>query len=182
MKEVEAVKQIEQVQAITFLLEKHYSKQFSDIWSLGINLALRITDLLSITKEQVNLSTGTISIVEDKTGKHATIKLNDKALAIVKELMNNNTYLFESTSRNVTTTKHLSRQAVAQAFKAVGEVVGVHLGTHSMRKTRGYHLYKRTNDIASVMKMLRHSNQGTTLKYIGITQEDIDNDFMELVL
>jgi integrase len=182
MKEVEAVKKIEQVNAITFLLEKHHSSQFSDIWNLGINLALRITDLLSITKDQVNLERGTISIIEDKTNKSATIKLNHKALEIVTRLMTNKVFLFESTSRNVNTVKHLSRQAVAQAFKSVGEIVGVHLGTHSMRKTRGYHLYKKTNDIASVMKMLRHSNQATTLKYIGITQEDIDNDFMELVL
>jgi hypothetical protein len=33
-----------------------------------------------------------------------------------------------------------------------------------------------------VMKMLRHSSQAETLRYIGITQENIDQDFMELVL
>jgi len=181
MKEVAAVKQIEQVQVISFLLEKHYSSQFADIWNLGINLALRITDLLSITKDQVCLEKHTISMVEAKTGKTAKIKLNEKALAIVSSLMNNTQYLFESKSRNANG-KPLTRQAVSQAFKAIGEIVGVHLGTHSMRKTRGYHMYKKTNNIASVMKMLRHSNQGTTLAYIGITQEDIDNDFMALVL
>lgn len=76
----------------------------------------------------------------------------------------------------------LTRKAVAKAFQQVGEEAGVRLGTHSMRKTRGYHLYKKTNDIARVMKMLRHSSEGVTLRYIGITQYVIDKDFSELEL
>ena len=64
----------------------------------------------------------------------------------------------------------------------VGEELDIRLGTHSMRKTRGYHLYQKTQDITRVMKMLRHSSESTTLSYIGITQEDIDRDFVELEL
>jgi integrase len=64
----------------------------------------------------------------------------------------------------------------------VGEELNLKLGTHSMRKTRGYHLYHKTQDIARVMKMLRHSSEATTLRYIGITQEEIDKDFEELEL
>jgi hypothetical protein len=30
------------------------------------------------------------------------------------------------------------------------------------------------------MKMLRHSSEGVTLRYIGIDQEVIDTDFVEL--
>jgi integrase len=51
-----------------------------------------------------------------------------------------------------------------------------------MRKTRGYHLYQATKDIARVMKMLRHSSEGVTLRYIGITQQEVDDDYRELVL
>ncbi|WP_244904110.1 site-specific integrase [Salinivibrio kushneri] len=49
-----------------------------------------------------------------------------------------------------------------------------------MRKTRGYMLYQATKDIGRVMKMLRHTSEGITLRYIGITQEDVDNDFIAL--
>ena len=94
-------------------------------------------------------------------------------------------YLFQSfrnqRSKN-RPAKLLSRRYVSRAFAAIGEEVGIDLGTHSMRKTRGYHLYKNTNDIARVMKMLRHSSEAVTLRYIGITQEDIDRDFAELEL
>jgi hypothetical protein len=49
-----------------------------------------------------------------------------------------------------------------------------------MRKTRGYLLYNQSKDIARVIKMLRHSSAGVTLRYIGITQESVDKDFIEL--
>jgi len=49
-----------------------------------------------------------------------------------------------------------------------------------MHKTRGYHLYKNTKDIARVMNMLRHSSEGVTLRYIGIIQDDVDKDFVDL--
>ena len=51
-----------------------------------------------------------------------------------------------------------------------------HTGTHSLRKTFGYHLYKQTKDIALLQKVLNHSSQDVTLRYIGVTQEIIDNN------
>ena len=126
--------------------------------------------------------------MESKTGKIAKIQLNHKALSIVDSIRSqhpDSIYLFQSRrSSNITNRvpKAISRQAISSAFKEIGNTIGVNLGTHSMRKTRGYHMYKKTNDIARVMKMLRHSSEGVTLRYIGITQDDIDKDFNELVL
>jgi|GEM_PF-2594064 len=74
----------------------------------------------------------------------------------------------------------ISRRAVSKEFEEIGEELRIGLGNHSMRKTRGYHFYKSTNDIARVMWMLRHSSESVTLRYIGITQDEIDRDFQEL--
>ena len=94
-------------------------------------------------------------------------------------------YLFQS-HRNrqaINRAAHpISRRYVTRAFTEVGQELNLKLGTHSMRKTRGYHLYQATKDIGRVMKMLRHSSEGVTLRYIGITQEDVDKDFVELEL
>ncbi|MFT5716354.1 MAG: integrase [Oleiphilaceae bacterium] len=183
MKEVQSVKEMGKVNLIGELLERHYKQQFADVWNLGLQLALRITDLLDLKFSDIK--EGRVVITEGKTGKLASIILNVKALQIIERIRSDNPdhqYLFQSTGRNVKTVKPITRQAVGQAFKAIGEIVGVHLSTHSMRKTRGYHLYQASNDITKVMKMLRHSSQAETLRYIGITQENIDQDFMELVL
>ncbi|WP_044366076.1 tyrosine-type recombinase/integrase, partial [Vibrio fluvialis] len=76
----------------------------------------------------------------------------------------------------------ITRRAVSMAFQQVGQELNIALGTHSMRKTRGYFLYQSTKDIGRVMKMLRHTSEGVTLRYIGITQDEVDKDFVSLEL
>jgi integrase len=184
MEEVKAVTDENTLKVIPTLLITHYSKQISNVWCFGLNTALRISDLLSI--KFTDISGDRLKIIEGKTKKVADIALNHKALEIIEEIQKefpNDTYLFQSHGKNMTgKTKPLTRQSISQALKEVGKMVGVDLGTHSMRKTRGYHLYEKTNDIARVSKMLRHSSTGVTLRYIGITQQDIDRDFTSLVL
>ena len=175
MKEVDAVKDIENIKLVSHLLTKHHNQQFADVWNLGINLALRISDMLDL--EFKNLAESHVTIIEKKTKKLRTIKLNDKAKEIIERRRSehpDDEYLFQSHSRNMKEVKPITRQAVGKAFSDVGEIVGIHLSTHSMRKTRGYHVYKQTNNIALVMKMLNHSSPKITLRYIGIDQEELD--------
>ena len=186
MAEVQAVKNRETIPLISHLLEIRFSKQMSLVWQLGVNLGLRISDLLSIKYSDID--NNRVGIVESKTGKRANILLNDKAASLIEQLKRANPrheYIFQSyRSRYVTlkAPKPISRRAVSNAFEQVGQEVNIALGTHSMRKTRGYHLYQETKDIGRVMKMLRHSSEAQTLRYIGITQDDIDEDFKQLVL
>ncbi|NQZ24518.1 MAG: tyrosine-type recombinase/integrase [Colwellia sp.] len=183
MKEVKAVKDLDVVKMIPKLLVTHHSQQFSDIWTLGVNTALRISDLLSI--KYTDIKGDRLTIKESKTGKCADIHLNQTALATITNIRDSAPdaiFLFQATARNVKTIKPLSRQAVGQAFKEIGDIVNINLSTHSMRKTRGYHMYKKFNDIGEVMKMLRHSSTAVTLRYIGIDQEQIDKGFANLEL
>lgn len=186
MAEVQAVKDLDTVRLISHLLERRCSKQMSHVWNIGLNLALRISDLLSIKFTDINQ--GRLVINEGKTGKRAEIKLNTKTMILINDIQlkhPTHIYLFQSYRNQQAINKQpqpLTRRAVSKAFGLVGEELHLQLGTHSMRKTRGYHLYKKTKDIARVMKMLRHSSESTTLRYIGITQEDVDRDFVELEL
>ena len=52
-------------------------------------------------------------------------------------------------------------------------------GTHSLRKTYGYALYEN-NDLSIVQGALDHDNQVTTLKYIGVTEEEINKATMNI--
>ncbi|MBR9930126.1 tyrosine-type recombinase/integrase [Enterococcus sp. 079] len=47
------------------------------------------------------------------------------------------------------------------------------IGTHTLRKTFGYHYYKKTRDIATLMFIFNHSSQAITKRYIGITEDEI---------
>lgn len=56
------------------------------------------------------------------------------------------------------------------------------LGTHSMRKTFGYHLYKNGVGLELIQVLLNHSSPKITLRYIGIEQEDKDQAVSSLGL
>ena len=182
MAEVHAVKSKDTISLISHLLEMRFSKQMSLVWQLGINLGLRISDLLSV--RFTDIKEDRLVLIESKTNKQASIMLNDRALSLLNQLRERHPkheFIFQS-YRSRTTKNKPPRPAVGNAFEQVGREIKMALGTHSMRKTRGYHLYQDTKDIGRVMKMLRHSSAEQTLKYIGITQEDIDTDFKRLVL
>ena len=46
-------------------------------------------------------------------------------------------------------------------------------GTHTLRKTFGYHFYYQFNDVVMLQQILNHSHPAITLRYIGIEQEKI---------
>ena len=93
-----------------------------------------------------------------------------------------NVNLFQSVSRNRSTARPVTRQHISTAFNDVGTIVGVHLNTHSMRKTRGYHLHKSGQSIEVICKMLNHSSPSVTMRYIGIDSDDIKKTYTDMIL
>lgn len=154
MSEVSAIKDIETIKLVSLLLKKRYGQQMADVWDLGLNLALRISDLLSIQFSQI--SANRLTLKEGKTGKQATILLNPKAMDVINRIRLDNPYhlyVFQSHRSRYSinkTPRPLTRRAVSKAFKEIGDELRLSLGTHSMRKTRGFHLYNATNDITVV--------------------------------
>lgn len=184
MQLVDAVKTEGQVQLVTkkLLANARQNPLYADIWNFGLQVALRITDLLTIT--MADASTGRIVLKEGKTGKTRSIELNSKAVEIVSKrraLYPHHTYLFEVES-NRASGKPVSRVAVAVAFKAVGDELGINLGTHSMRKTRGWLMHSKGVSIEFICKVLNHSSPAVTMAYIGLTQGEIDQSYHEFII
>ncbi|WP_273860679.1 tyrosine-type recombinase/integrase [Photobacterium sp. GSS17] len=181
---VQPVRDPKQVREVERRLKRHYGKQFAQMWVFGINTALRVSDVLTIRPHDVK--NGILYVNEKKTKKSHRIVLNKAALAIYQEILKeypDTEYLFQSRgNRGKGSGKPLARQSVWKAFEEIGQMLDIKLGTHSMRKTRGYHMYKKTLDIARVQKMLNHSSPATTMAYIGLDQDQIDDDFLSLVL
>ncbi|EMF0195722.1 tyrosine-type recombinase/integrase, partial [Enterococcus hirae] len=69
---------------------------------------------------------------------------------------------------------HITRDRVYQIYTDVAKKLErTDIGTHTLRKTFGYHYYKRTKDIATLMFIFNHSSQAITKRYIGITEDEI---------
>ncbi len=185
MATVQAIREKEDVGKVADLLTKHHSPQYSDIWLLGCNLALRISDLLSLKMDDCRaaLDDGNLKLKEGKTDKWRTIHLNLTAQRILQERSTahaDDVYLFQSKgNRAKAIVKPLSRQAVWKAFQEIGEIVGVPMGTHTMRKTRGRFLYDDGVPIEKICIMLNHSTPAVTMVYLGITQDEIDDTYRQ---
>jgi integrase len=78
----------------------------------------------------------------------------------------------------------LGRHWAFKILQDAGKSIGLpHIGTHTLRKTFGYHAFKATKgNIALVQKILGHTYPEITLRYIGITKDEIDQVYLNLKL
>ncbi|MBE7114238.1 tyrosine-type recombinase/integrase [Bacillus cereus group sp. MYBK15-3] len=141
------------------------------LFKLGINTGLRVSDLVRLTVK--DMSTQRPRIQEKKRKKKRTLFL-ESIWEDVQEYTAGKKpeeYLFQSQKGD---NKPLSTVAVYQMLdKAAKLLERDDVGTHTMRKTFGYHYYKATKDIASLMDIFNHSDQNETKKYIEIHEDDL---------
>lgn len=143
----------------------------------GFNTGLRIGDIVPLKVRDVK-DKSHISLTEQKTRKSKRISI----LSIRPEIdqyikgMGDDDYLFES--RQVNSKGEKVNITVTQAYRALKKIAdkcGIQdFGTHSCRKSFGYHYYQKTNDLVMLMEIFNHSSLAITKRYIGITQEEID--------
>jgi integrase len=174
MNTVEAVSKNE-IAMIHTLLEKNNGQIYADIWKFGVNASLRISDLLKLKYSDCDLNARLVKLVEEKTGKAKEVRLNDAAIAVItlrKQEHPNDVWLFQAHS-NRNSDKPIARESVARAFKEVGNILGLTISTHSMRKSRGKAMYDDGVPIEKIAKVLNHSNTTSTLRYLGIERNQV---------
>ena len=164
-----------EVDMIHAALNKMYGQLYADIWKVGVNLSLRIGDLLNLKYTELNLDDRTLKLTEAKTGKLKLIRLNASAIAVIARRQQEqpaDAWLFQVHS-NRAKDKPVSRVSVSRVFKAVGDVLGLNINTHSMRKSRGMAMFSDGVPIEKIARVLNHSNTTSTLRYLGITKEEV---------
>ncbi|UBH23463.1 tyrosine-type recombinase/integrase [Macrococcus armenti] len=173
MKTVEPIRNIEDIKELKKSLAYYGSNRDVFLFVLGINCGLRVGDMLTLKKKDIK--DYQLKLKESKTKKNKTITLlhikNDIDDYI--KFLNDDDYLFKSNKLNQDgQQKAISRVQAYRILNKSAESIGISdIGTHSMRKTFGYHYYKRTNDVALLMDLFNHSSQSVTLRYIGINQD-----------
>lgn len=153
------------------------------LWTFGVNTSLRISDILPIQVKDV--MGDKLYLKEKKTGKRQEIALNKGITDILEGYIKNmqlDDYLFKGRQGG---NKPITRQRASQIIKEAVKAVGLNpsrISCHSMRKSRALRIYNQTGDIALVMKMLNHSSQAVSLRYLGIEQNMLDEVNLGLVL
>jgi integrase len=175
---VEPIKDREQLKAVEEYLASK-SKRNQLIFAFGINTGLRVSDILGLNVDDVK-NKNYIEIKEKKTGKYKRFPLNNKLKALIREYLKKreNNYSIGEGEPLFIGKKHyrLNRSQVYRFLNEACRELGlnINVGTHTMRKTFGYHHYKQFNDVALLQKILNHSSPSITMRYIGIDQEAID--------
>ncbi|EAD5764649.1 TPA: tyrosine-type recombinase/integrase [Listeria innocua] len=149
------------------------------IFQLGKATLLRVSDVLSLEYSDVFTVDGVLKerayIRDQKTGKPNTLYLKpiEKDLYLYKEWLDDNgiksQWLFPSSSD---WNSPVTRKQYYKIMQKTGDLLGInYLGTHTMRKTGAYRVYEQTNyNIGFVMKLLNHSDQKSTLSYLGLDE------------
>lgn len=141
------------------------------LFLLGINTGLRASDLVKLRVQDVK-GRSYADIIEEKTDKPRRIYLKAIAgdIADYCEGKDNSAYLFASRKGD----RHISTTQAYRILTRAADYIGRNdVGTHTCRKTFGYHYYKRTKDIATLMEIFGHAAPSITKRYIGIREDEI---------
>lgn len=181
MNTVEPIRDIQKINEIKHLLSEK-SKRDEFLFLFGVHTGLRISDILKLKVSDVRDKTH-VTIREKKTSKAKRFKLSNELIDLITDFTNNmydDEYLFRSREgENKPITRFMAYKVLNNASKAVGLT---QIGTHTLRKTFGYHFYQKTKNIALLQIIFNHSSPKTTLRYIGIDQDHIDDAMSDFVI
>ncbi|CAA7600852.1 Phage integrase family [Acididesulfobacillus acetoxydans] len=124
-----------------------------------------------------------IEIREKKTGKVKNFPISDTAAKALKEYLPGiptMTPLFPSRKGSLPITRQQAYHILNEAAQMVG--IKERIGTHTLRKTFGYQAYQAGYSLDRLQKIFNHSSSRITLAYIGMTQDDTDEIYLNLNL
>lgn len=163
-------------------------------FSMGVHSGLRVSDLLQLKVVSVR-DQEHINYVAQKTKNRKRKKRKRKKfiihpdiyddLMIYIEDMDDDDYLFPSRQRKTLTGavgEPIHRITAYKMISGIAKRFGLtDIGVHSLRKTWGYHLYNDDpRNLALLMEMFGHEDMATTLMYLGITQDAMDDAIRRL--
>lgn len=174
-----------------FYIEEEYNPRNYMFISLGLNTALRVSDLLKFTWNDVyNFDNDCfrthVKLTEQKTTKQSVIFLNSRIInslswykseEIIK--FSPDTFLFSNDDN-----QHISRSTAYRIVHNAAvscEIEGV-ISPHSLRKTFGYYAWKQGTSPVLLMDIYQHSSFEITKRYLGIEQDERDSVFRDVVI
>jgi len=190
MSEVSPIKKVEDIRLIYKLMKKWNKNQEAEAFLIGCNSALRCGDLMNITMDQAR--GGGVNIKEQKTGKRKLFKFNQDCLEAIDRLLSyyndkglEPVYLFQALgNRAKGMNKPFSVDYIRKILKQAAEAacIDYNVGSHTMRKSFAYHAYKNGADIFQLQALLNHNSIKDTFKYIGVTQERVQNLYKDYAI
>ena len=162
-------------------LAKDNNYKMSLLIALGCFTGLRISDILALRWKQI-LNVSEFTIIEKKTGKLRTLRLNPQLQRHITECYEHikpagvNVPILQSQKGTT-----FSIQRINVMLKEVKKKYRLHVGNfscHSLRKTFGRQVYNMSGEnaelaLVKLMELFNHSSVAITKRYLGLRQEEI---------
>ena len=196
----EPIKSMDDIDRICDYLKKRKRWRDLMLFVVGINFGLRVSDLVQLRFSNLindNLTfRDTFPVFEKKTRntrkhrKNRYITINTAVIEAVTLYLEHtpdislSDYMFRSEShRGGNLNQPIHRNSVDRILKGIADdlSINVKVSTHTLRKTFAYHQMVMSNNdprkLLLLSKMLGHSSVATTMDYIGITGEEIEEAY-----
>ena len=156
--------------------------------SVGCFWGLRISDILALRWNQI-LNVDEFTIVERKTGKNRTIRINSQLKKHIAECYQKiepigvNAPILVSQKGTIYTIQRIN--VILKEVKVRYKLNIKNFSCHSLRKTFGRQVYNQNSDSAELalvklMELFNHSSVSTTKRYLGLRQEELLNTYESL--
>ena len=149
--------------------------------AIGCFTGLRISDILALRWRQI-LHTSEFTVIEKKTGKRRTLRLNPELQKHIADCFEHIKPLgIESpilVSQKGTTYSVQRINVILKEIKKKYKLKINHFSCHSLRKTFGRQVYNMNSDnaelaLVKLMELFNHSSVAITKRYLGLRQEEI---------
>jgi integrase len=171
---------IRDVWAIRTRLQLHERARELALFNLGIDSKLRGCDLVSLRVRDVRHGDAVAPralVLQHKTGRPVQFELTAQtreavAAWIASAQLSNDDFLFPS---RVCRAEHLGTRQYARIVHAWVDEIGLDssaYGTHTIRRTKATHIYRRTKNLRAVQLLLGHTKLESTVRYLGIEVDD----------
>ncbi|THE10559.1 site-specific integrase [Bacillus timonensis] len=175
MEFVDPIRDVTKINEIKSVLKKQSQRDLL-LFVFGINTGIKISDLLSLRIEDVWDDSGMKEFLYVKdSGELKAYYLNNMIKNELSEYLRTieckgSDFLFKSKKDN----QPISRQQAYRIINHAAREVGIpgKIGTHTLRKTFGYHAYLKGIAISILMDIYNHHSPSETFKYIGINKEE----------
>ena len=170
----------QEVWSIRFRLELGKRTRDLALFNLAIDSKLRACDLMSLRVADIaqgNRVLPRARIIQRKTGRPVQFEITEGTRSavekwIAKAQLGPLDFLFPS---RILKTNHLSRRQYGRIVDRWVSEIGLdasQYGTHSLRRTKASLIYRKTKNIRAVQLLLGHTSLESTVRYLGIDEED----------
>ena len=162
-------------------LAKDDNYKMSLLVALGCFTGLRISDILALRWNQI-LGVSEFTIIEKKTGKQRTLRLNPQLQEHIQECYEHikpigvKAPILVSQKGTIFTIQRIN--VILKEIKKKYRLKVKNFSCHSLRKTFGRQVYNMNSEnselaLVKLMELFNHSSIAITKRYLGLRQEEI---------